>query len=432
MNLKNNELYLNRCKKYFGSNFDKFLQKLNDNPTKSFFINSLKGNNVLKDIDFEYKPSDINHNAFYYDIEAISNTKAYELGLIYPQGIESSLSSFLFNGKDINIIVDMCSAPGGKSINFINKFKDALLISNDVNYKRQLLTANNFERLGIDNAIVCSLDTSVLSSKLRESADLVILDAPCSGEGMARKTDEIFDAYSDKEIDKLRIIQSKLLDEAYDMLNGDSYLVYSTCAYSFEEDEYQVKDFLNRHNDISLVNIDIINNQSTLKGTVKLSFLNDTEGQFISIFHKDGTKKSVKLPLLKPIKNSVVDSFIKTNLNITDYYLYRYEDRFYLSFNELIDLKCNVIRNGIYLGDLIKNRFEPNHFMYRANSLNNLYKFEFELNDSEYESFTKGLEIKCASLENQYYHLTYKGYSIGFGKCSKGIIKNKYPKGLRK
>lgn len=432
MNLKNNELYLNRCKKYFSSYYDDFLKKLNEKPTKSFFINSLKGNDILKDIDIEFKPSSINPNAYYYDEKAISNTKAYDLGLIYPQGIESSLSSYLFDGKDINIIVDMCSAPGGKSINFINKYKDALLISNDINYKRQLLTANNFERLGIDNAIVCSLDTTVLSNKLKESVDLVILDAPCSGEGMARKTDEIFDAYSDNEIDKLKNIQSKLLEEAYNMLNGDSYLIYSTCAFSFEEDENQVEEFLKRHNDISLINIDIENNQSVLKGTVKLSFLNDTEGQFISIFHKSGIKNSVRLPLLKPINNSLVDGFINENLNIDNYYLYRYEDRFYLSFKEMIDLKCNVIRNGIYLGDLVKNRFEPNHFMYRANSLNHMYKYEIELNDSDYQSFIRGLEIKQEGLENKYYHLTHKGYSVGFGKYSNGVIKNKYPKGLRK
>lgn len=432
MNLKNNELYLKRCKKYFGDKYDTFLKKLNEKPTKSFFINDLKGNNVLNDLDLDYKASDINPKAYTYDDQIISNTKAYDLGLIYPQGIESSLSSYLFNAKDINIIVDMCSAPGGKSINFINKYNDALLISNDVNYKRQLLTANNFERLGIDNAIICSLDTGALSSKLKESVDLVILDAPCSGEGMARKTDEIFDTYSDNEIENLRNIQSKLLEDAYAMLNGDSYLIYSTCAYSFEEDENQVKEFLDKHKDMSLVNIDITNNQSTLDGTVKLSFLNDTEGQFISILYKSGTKKSIKLPLLKSVNNNIVDTFIKENLNVDKYYLYRFDDRFYLSFNQLIDLKGNVIRNGIYLGNLLKNRFDPNHFMYRANSLKNLYKYEIELNDIDYQSFIKGLEIKINGLENQYYHLTYKGYSVGFGKYSNGVIKNKYPKGLRK
>lgn len=431
MNLKSNQLYLDRCKTYFKNNYNDFFKCLKEKPTESFFINELKGD-VLKDIDLDNNKSLLNPKAFYYDFDQISKTKEYELGLIYPQGIESSLSSHLFNGDNINIIVDMCSAPGGKSINFINKFSNALLISNDINYKRQLLTANNFERTGIDNAIICSLDINTLTNRLKNTADLVILDAPCSGEGMARKNDEIYDSYSENEIKKLADIQSKLLDDAYNILNNDSYLIYSTCTFSFEEDENQVIDFLNRHNDMSLIKVNINNNQSTLDGTIKLSFLNKTEGQFISIFKKSGIKSSINLPILKNIRNNIVQDFIKDNLNIDSYFLYRINDKFYISFNELYDLKTNIIRYGIYLGDLIKNRFEPNHFMYRANSLIGHYKFEYELNDMEYDNYVKGLELKVNDFKDAYYHLTYKGYSVGFGKCTNNVIKNKYPKGLRR
>ena len=432
MNLKSNKLYLERCKEYFRNDYEQFVSSLNKDATKSFFLNKLKGNNILDLIDFEYKKSVLNEDAFYYDVEHISNSKAYDLGLIYPQGIESSLSSKIFNGKGIHNIVDLCSAPGGKSINFVNEYKDSLLISNDINYKRQLLTANNFERLGIDNAIICSMDTKTLSNKLKSFADLVILDAPCSGEGMVRKNDEIFEAYSDKEIDKLSNLQEELLDDAYNILNNDSYLIYSTCTFSFEEDEHQAKKFLNKHQDIELICIDIENNHSTLEGTVKLNFTNNTEGQFISVFHKKGIKVPSSYKVLKTVKNNIVESFITDNLNIDDYYLYQIDDKFYISFNELLDLKSNVIREGIYLGDIEKNRFTPNHFMYRANSLVGLYKYEYALSESEYNEYIKGLEIKTNNLTNNYYHLTYKGYSVGFGKASNGVIKNKYPKGLRK
>lgn len=432
MNLKSNELYLKRCKEYFKDKYDLFLKELNKEPIKSFFVNRLKGDDVLKDIDLNYSSSSINPLAYYYDNETVSYSKAYNLGLIYPQGIESSLSSCLFNVDNINIMVDLCSAPGGKSINFINKYKDAFLISNDINYNRQLLTSSNFERLGIDNALVCSIKPSILASKLKGIADLVIVDAPCSGEGMARKTDEIYSSYSDNEIEKLSVIQGSLLEDAYNIMNNDSYLVYSTCAYSFEEDEEQVKSFLNKHPDISLINIDVEGNCSSLKGTIKLSFINNTEGQFISIFHKGGNKEPVKLPLLKSINNKIVDDFIKNNLNLDEYYLYLINDNYYLSLKPLYDFKINVIKEGIYIGNVVKNRFVPSHFMYRANSLINKYKYEYELNDEEYQSFIKGLELKVTDLNNEYYHLIYKGYSVGFGKVSNNTLKNKYPKGLRK
>ena len=431
MNLKSNKLYLERCKSYFKDNYNEFIKKLELEPTKSLFLNKLKGD-VIKDIDFNISSSDINPNAYYYTKDRISATKAYELGLIYPQGIESSLSSYLFNGEDINVIVDMCSAPGGKSINFINKYIDALLISNDVNYKRQLLTCSNFERLGIDKAIITSLDTKELSRSLNGKADLVILDAPCSGEGMARKTDEIYDAYSENEIRKLAEIQSNLLDEAYDMLNGNSYLVYSTCAFSFEEDELQVKSFLNRHKDMSLVDINAKDNQSTLPGTIKLSFVNNTEGQFIAILKKSGIKNKIGFSSYKTVKNDIVDRFIKDNLNVNNYYLYRNDNSFYMSFEPFINLGVNFIRQGIYLGDLVKDRFEPNHFMYRSNALINSYKYVYLLNDKQYEEFVKGSEIKVDGLANAYYSLFYKCYPVGFGKYSNGVIKNKYPKGLRR
>ena len=432
MNLKSNKLYLDRCKEYFKDDYEQFVSSLSNDATKSFFLNKLKGNNVLNLIDFEYKQSILNEDAYYYDIEHISNSKVYELGLIYPQGIESSLSSKIFDRKDIRYIVDLCSAPGGKSINFVNKYKDSLLVSNDINYKRQLLTANNFERLGIDNAIICSMDTKTLSNKLKSFADLVILDAPCSGEGMARKNEDIFDAYSDKEIEKLSKLQEELLDDAYNIMNNDSYLIYSTCTFSFEEDENQVIKFLEKHEDVELINNDIENNHSTLTGTIKLNFANNTEGQFISIFHKKGLKTPTSYKTLKVVKNKIVESFIKDNLYIDDYYLYQIDDKFYISFKELLDLKNGVIREGIYLGNIEKNRFVPNHFMYRANSLIGLYKFEYDLSEKDYNDFVKGLEIKTNNLSNNYYHLTYKGYSVGFGKVNNNVIKNKYPKGLRK
>lgn len=433
MTIKNN-LYLNNCKSYFKDNFDELKKELDKPATKGFFINTLKDNefNILDLIDFKYDKSSLNPLSYYHYNDHISDTLAYNLGLIYPQGIESSFSSYIFNENNIKLIVDVCSAPGGKSINFINKYKDALIVSNDVNYKRALTINNNFERLGIDNAIITSLDTKELSNRLYNCADLVILDAPCSGEGMVRKTDEVFDSYSDKYIDSLSLIQESLLDNAYDLLNNDSYLIYSTCTYSFKEDEDNITKFLNKYKDIELVPIDCDNNSSSLPGTVKLSFLNNTEGQYIAILHKKGIKKTINAKTLKPIKDSVVDKFIKDNLNVDGYYLYKENDRYYMSFKPLINIKSNILRMGIYLGEIINGRFNPNHFMYRANSLKGLYKYEYDLNDLEYEDYIKGLELKCDGLSNNFYHLTYKKYSVGFGKVSNGTIKNKYPKGLRK
>lgn len=431
MNINND--FLDRCDIYFREDKDKFINLLDKPLTHGLFLNTNKTceENIIKLIDFDIKKSNFNKNAYYHTNLNIGKSIVNELGLIYPQGVESSLFTNYLNDINPKLIVDMCAAPGGKSIVAINKFKDALCISNDVNSSRANEMAKNFERLGLDKTIITSTSIKNLENNLKGNADLVILDAPCSGEGMIRKYDEILNNYDVSNINSLAIIQKDLLESAYNIASGDSYIVYSTCTYAFEEDENQINDFLKRHNDLSLINISINEKQySSLNGTIKLCQLNNCEGQFISIIKKKSNLEKEKLQYLKPIKNKIVDTFINNNLNINNYYLYENNNHFYLSLIELIKINGSI-RSGIYLGELKKDRFEPAHNLYRSNSLFNYFKYRYDLKDDEYLSFIKGLEIKV-NLENAYYLVTYKGYSLGYGKVSNNTLKNKYPKGLRR
>ena len=429
----NNQLFIKQCQEYFEDDCERFLQKLEEPCSQAFFLNTRKADKeeILKLIDFDYKESPLTDQSFYHHCDNIGKTKAYELGLIYPQEIAASLSSLFIDGKDVRRIVDLCAAPGGKTINALNRTgKDVLCISNDVNHTRALTLSSNLERLGLDNVIITNKKTEELARQLEGFADLVILDAPCSGEGMIRKYPEILDEYSLNNIKQLSLTQSKLLDEAYRILNNEGQLLYSTCTYAFEEDEKQISDFLDRYPDMELIPIDL-RSSSKLRGTVKLSPLNDTEGQFIALMRKGGTKKEVSLKNLKPVKEKLVDDFIKDNLILDEYYLYKNNDRFFLSLRPLPDLGYNTLKYGIYLGEITNRRFEPNHNLYRANSLNGRYRYVYDLDEKEYDLFISGNEFK-ADLDNHYYLLTYKGYSLGFGKCSNRAMKNKYPKGLRR
>ena len=95
------------------------------------------------------------------------------------------------------------------------------------------------------------------------------------------------------------------------------------------------------------------------------------------------------------------------------------------------DLKHNILKYGVLAGEIVNKRFEPNHHLYRSNYLRNRFKYKYELNDNEYDKFISGNEIQT-QLENHYYLVTYNGFALGFGKCSNGQLKNKYPKGLRR
>ena len=214
MNIKDFET---RAREYFDDDVQKFMELLNNEASHGFFLNTDKATKekILSLIDFEYSKSNYNENAYFTKIENIGKTLAYDLGLIYPQDIESSYSITFLKDKKINTIVDLCAAPGGKSINAINTFKDAICISNDVTYARASIISNNFERLGFTNTLISSTKIENLEQSLSNYADLVLLDAPCSGEGMIRKYPEIITNLNDADYKKIELIQEDLLDNAY-------------------------------------------------------------------------------------------------------------------------------------------------------------------------------------------------------------------------
>lgn len=428
-----NQLFVSRIRSYFKDDADKLLELLKQKPTQGFFLNTNKAkkDTILSLLDFPYEESNLNSNAYYHNENSISKNISFELGLIYPQDVESSFSSTFLDSINPNIIIDLCAAPGGKTINVANIFKDATIISNDISHSRSLELSKNLERLGLTNVSITNKDPKDLVKLLKGNADLVILDAPCSGEGMIRKYPEILDNYSLSNINHLAGIQKELLENAYDLICQDGYILYSTCTYAFEEDESQITSFLNNHSDIELIKLEFNNNYSTLEGTIKLCPLNNTEGQFFALLKKNSNSGSSKIKNLKPIKEKIVDDFILKNFNFNSYFLYKNNDDYYLSFKPLFDLGKNTIRNGIYVGSLINKRFEPAYTLYRSNELKSKFNFVVDLDEREYLDYVKGLEIKKDVLNN-YYLITYHNLSLGYAKASGGILKNKYPKGLRR
>ena len=292
-----NELLNKRLHDYFGNQADKLIEELNKPVTQGFFLNTNKTNkeDILNIIDFDYQKSDLSDDSYYHNHDNIGKTKAYELGLIYPQEIAASLTSKFINTDNPKLIVDMCAAPGGKTINILNRLdKNVICISNDENHTRSLALSSNIERLGLDNTIITNKKCKDLADLLQGKVDIVVLDAPCSGEGMLRKYPEINDDYSIDKINELADIQKQLLEYAYKMLKENGILIYSTCTYAFEEDEDQIKEFLNNHSDVELINVDI-DSYSQLNGTVKLCPLNNTEGQFFTILKKHNKEESNNL-----------------------------------------------------------------------------------------------------------------------------------------
>ena len=184
MNTKNKELFLKNINDYFGKYADRYIELMNESVRSAFFLNEKKASRdeIFELIDFKYEGSSLTNKSFYYLDNSIGKSKAYELGLIYPQDIESSLPTTFIDTDNIRMAIDLCAAPGGKSINILNRLNDDVLyIANDINYKRALILKNNLERLGLD-AIVTSNKIEYYRDNFKGLFDLVILDVPCSGE----------------------------------------------------------------------------------------------------------------------------------------------------------------------------------------------------------------------------------------------------------
>ena len=185
-------------------------------------------------------------NAFIYDKNELDLGKSiyHELGCFYLQEPSAMLPAYLLSPKEGDLVLDLCAAPGGKSMQAsLLMHNKGLIISNDISKQRAFAISENAERLGRGNLLIINNDFSRISNKFLSTFDKIILDAPCSGSGMFIKESKMIDDWSMQKVYKNTEIQKSLILMAYNMLKPGGKMVYSTCSFSYEEDE-EVIDYL--------------------------------------------------------------------------------------------------------------------------------------------------------------------------------------------
>ena len=433
--------FYKRMEAYLGDEFPRFKELMEQPHYQSIFFNTLKAplQTLVREVDFEIEATDYNPFSYYIKHDSIGKTIQNDLGLFYPQEVSASIPAQVLNPRKGSIVVDMCSAPGGKSINLANILEDdGLLISNEYEYKRATILVSNLERMGISNVIVTNKNGEDLAKALKGYADYVLLDAPCSGEGMIRKQPTILDDYNLGNIELCHNRSLELIENAYDILKENGEMVYSTCTYAIEENEAVVYEFLKKHPDVELLDIDHSYPRRGLKyqdldssKLVRFTPLDKTEGQFIAHFKKRGENTTAKIKNKKAISNKLIEKFLEDQIDLKNYYIYEQNEKYYLALKEMPDLGRNVLRYGIALGEIRKNVFYPEHHFYRSNILNEHMLHLIDIDDEDYSKIISGNSI-YKDVKNGYYALTYKHYPLSFTKVSNGECKNKYPKGLRR
>ena len=404
-------------------------------------------------------------NGYYYNEDVIRPGKhAYhEAGLYYIQEASAMTPAEYLDVTPGDYCLDLCAAPGGKSTQIAGKlYGKGLLVSNEIVPNRAKILAENIERLGIANAIVTSEAPDGLSSKLPGFFDKIMVDAPCSGEGMFRKNDNAQDEWSPVNVKMCAERQDEILEHAAIMLAPGGRIVYSTCTFSPEENEGTIARFLMNHPEFELVPVqkhpgmrdgnpawacsadgEPISCSAALTHTIRLfPHLIDGEGHFIAVLKHTGTPIARKFRIsekqlekaVAPKKLPECTAFLEEavpGLDMDGKSLVRFGDHINLLPAGTPSLKgIKVQRAGLELGELKKGRFEPAHALAKALAPAQVTRV-VDVDLTQANAFISGLSLPCDG-EKGWTLVTLEWLPIGWGKCAGGQLKNHYPKGLRK
>lgn len=371
--------------------------------------------------------------AFIYSKEEYDLGKSilHSAGGIYIQDPSSMMPVYFLNPKKGDRIIDLCAAPGGKTIDAALALQGSgLVVSNDISYPRAKELSSNIERLGLGNVIVSSVPPASLSEAYPHSFDKVILDAPCSGSAMFRKNSLAKEDWTLEKVNSCAALQLKLLEEAYILVRKGGAIAYSTCSFSYEENEGVVKAFLAKHPDIKprrlIDHPSFYKSEDCPEGIHFFPSRFEGEGQFLIIFDKDGEEEvpSHNERKSNPEVKKHLD-FLK-NWNLENRYTCLRGDTLY-SLPCYFDCgKLSVLRYGVALLN-VKDKagvpdFALSHYLPSSISI--------PLNKEQAKKYLIG-EAFPLSGKDGFQVVSYNALNLGFVKIVKGMAKNHFPKGLR-
>ena len=357
-------------------------------------------------------------------------------------------------------VLDLCAAPGGKATAAGAALQgQGLLVANDISTSRARALLRNLELFGIPNVFVANETPAKLTKAFPEFFDKIILDAPCSGEGMFRKEEALAKDWTPEKSLELSEIQKELILQAADMLRPGGLMLYSTCTFAPAEDEQTVSWLLENRPDMELAEMEDYEgfshgvpewgnkNPELIKCIRIFPHKMNGEGHFLALFRKKGQAiRENSRPHTKPDKNAfpLIEEFLNEiglkTLCGQPFDWERVEIRgdkaYYLPPVAHNFRGITFLRNGLYLGDLKKNRFEPSQPLALAIRKNEAEAvISLSASDERITRYLKGetlnIEPEEAAHKNGWHLLCADGYPIGFGKLVNQILKNKYPAGWR-
>lgn len=441
--------FVSRMRGILGDEYSLYEESLNEPPVKGFRVNTDKIS--LEDFSKinEFSDGKIPYveNGFYLDYDKIGNHPYHHAGMIYVQEPAAMAPA---ESLDINpdwYILDMCAAPGGKSSQLKNKLgENGVLVSNEIISSRCRILTGNVERLGLLNTATTCMDTKRLAETFPKTFDMIMVDAPCSGEGMFRKEEIAIAEWSTENVLKCAARQGEILDNAVKCLKEGGYIVYSTCTFSLEENEMTVDAFLNRHPEFEIIPVTKRVWENSDRG---ISFegctcsnldyaarfyphKNRGEGQFCAVLHHKGElQKNIAQKCNAEKIDKLIFDFLDDTLSGYEKEKVRMYNGNPVYFTPHFEInKGTAFSCGITIGEIKKNYIQPHHQFFMALGKNFKRKIELSIDSPLLLKYLHGEEIET-DCNNGWAVVTVKGCAVGGAKVVNGRAKNHYPKGLR-
>ncbi|MCP5099961.1 MAG: RNA methyltransferase [Chloroflexi bacterium] len=379
-------------------------------------------------------------------------------GLYYLQEPSAMVVGGLVDPQPGELVLDLAAAPGGKATHLATRMAgEGLLVANDINAARARILAQNFERWGARNCLVINSTPERLAESFGAVFDRVLVDAPCSGEGMFRRVGAF--EWGEEMVLACARRQTAVLHTAAKLVRSGGKLIYATCTFSPEEDEQVIANFLISHSEFSLMRVPKIAgadqgrpfwttpeqqsqiNVDTLSQTVRLwphQFAG--EGHFIAVMQRSDHSE------FSPVKSWQWQSPRQTELKpwlefervvlqnpLPKERLLLVKGRLYLLPEQTLDVHgIKLVRYGVLLGEIRKGYFKPDHHFAMILRGDEVTAVTDHAADSpEIARYLSGHDM-ASDGANGWVLVTVDGYSLGWGKRVNGRVKNHYPRGLRK
>lgn len=401
----------------------------------------------------------------------------HEAGVYYIQEPSAMAVVELLDPMPGDRVLDLCAAPGGKSTHIASRLGgEGFLLANEIHPARAKILSQNVERMGVTNAVVTNEPPERLARRFREFFDKIVVDAPCSGEGMFRKDEQAAGEWSTEHVAMCAERQLGILEQAADMLKPGGRMVYSTCTFAPEEDEGTVLAFLKAHPEFAVERVNGFSGFEpgrpewtgirepemdpwNLSATFRIfPHLLEGEGHYMAVLRKEGEAPRLqsqppkagkwlsgkkRVELLKDFERFCGETLRQPEWLTGREEFVLFGEQLYLLPSDMPDMAgLKVLRPGFHLGTLKKNRFEPSHALALALKPGQVVRsLRLDVRGVPVVRYLKGetLPLDCGGEESLMELSGQKGwvlvcagnYSLGWAKCAGANLKNHYPKGLR-